>query len=136
MMAPQGKMKVLLPMLGRTIVPGLGNSKNIHQTGKNEGHIGLFDSHLWQISCTVAGILDSLETSNTVSVRKSSSTPMECPAVYKKQKLEHQQQLWKQSIAKAQQHMVNQTMHQNNLLASQMELMKLLVEDSQSIVED
>ena len=56
--------------------------------------------------------------------------------VFQLAKAQHQKELWKVSLAKAQNDMVEQTRRQNELLASQTDSMKSLAEDSQSMVED
>ena len=54
---------------------------------------------------------------------------------HKKARIDQQKYLWKQSLAKAQKDMVEQMIHQNNLLASQANSI-LLAEDSWSMVTD
>ena len=52
------------------------------------------------------------------------------PTGNKKTKLLHQQDKWQESLAKAQLAMVKQPKKQNELLASQSDLMRILAEDS------
>ncbi|PLW50365.1 hypothetical protein PCASD_01679 [Puccinia coronata f. sp. avenae] len=66
----------------------------------------------------------------------STSNHIQCPVGNKRAKINQQDNGWQKSLAKSQEMMAEQTQEQNKLLKSQTESMKLLAEDSRSVIED